>query len=179
MTATQQDESLMSVSPVASIFCSDRPVRGALGVPLRVAERAPRAWGYAVRLLHGMLAILAGMLGMLVAVHHPLAPGCWSAFLVAWGLAVCLRPAIWLFVLPAALPMAGFSAWTGWIGVEEFDLLALGAASGCYARMALQGVRRTYRQTRASQPVPWAGSVAPPGTASPAGPKDEESRRPS
>jgi hypothetical protein len=107
-----------------------------------------------------MLATLAGMLGMLVAVHHPLAPGLLACVFVAWGLAVCLRPAIWLFVLPAALPMAGFSAWTGWIGVEEFDLLALGAATGCYARMASQGARRTYRQTRASQPAPWVGLAA-------------------
>jgi hypothetical protein len=95
---------------------------------------------YAVRLLHGTLAILAAMLGVFLARHHPLAPRLLVCLVVAWGLAVCLRPAIWLFVLPAALPIAGLSAWTGWIGVEEFDLLALGAASGCYARMALQGV---------------------------------------
>ena len=92
-----------------------------------------------MRLLHGALAILAVTLSVFLALHHPLAPWLLVCVVVAWGLAVYLRPAIWLFVLPAALPIAGFSPWTGWIGVEEFDLLALGAASGCYARMALQG----------------------------------------
>jgi hypothetical protein len=108
---------------------------------------------YAVRLLHGTLAILAAMLGVFLARHHPLVPRLLVWVVVAWGLAVCLRPAIWVFVLPAALPIAGFSAWTGWIGVEEFDLLALGAASGCNARMALQGVGWCC-QTRTSEPVP-------------------------
>ena len=103
-----------------------------------------------MRLLHGTLAILAVTLSVFLALHHPLAPWLLVCVVVAWGVAVYLRPEIWLFVLPAALPIAGFSPWTGWIGVEEFDLLALGAASGCYARMALLGAGWS-RRTRTSE----------------------------
>jgi hypothetical protein len=84
----------------------------------------------------GALAILAALLGIFLALHHPL----WATWLtpafVVWCITVWLRPALWLFVLPALLPLAGFSAWTGWVGIEEFDLLALGAVAGCHARMA-------------------------------------------
>ena len=81
----------------------------------------------------GALAILAAVLGIFLALHHPL----WATWLtpafVVWCITVWLRPALWLFVLPALLPLAGFSAWTGWLGIEEFDLLALGAVAGCHA----------------------------------------------
>ena len=85
--------------------------------------------------LHGALAAMAGLLGVFVARHHPLSPDLLSLAFVAWTIAVCMRPALWLFLLPALLPVASFSPWTGWIGIEEFDLLALGAVAGCHARM--------------------------------------------
>ena len=89
-------------------------------------------------LLHGALAMLSAALAAFIAINHPL----WSVFLplalVVWSIAVCLHPLLWLAVLPAGLPLAGFSPWTGWIGVEEFDLLCLGAAAGSLARLVLQ-----------------------------------------
>ncbi len=97
----------------------------------------------ALTLMHGVLATLAGLLGAFIAQHHPLWPASLSAFLVVWCLTVYWHPHIWLFVLPALLPVAGFSAWTGWIGIDEFDLLVLGAAVGCHARMAADRLRRT------------------------------------
>jgi len=69
--------------------------------------------------------------------HHPLAPFAVSACFVLWGALVAWRPGVWLFVLPAALPLLNFAPWTGWITVEEFDLLCLGVISGGYARMGL------------------------------------------
>ncbi|MEF8766610.1 MAG: hypothetical protein ABTS16_16760 [Candidatus Accumulibacter phosphatis] len=95
----------------------------------------------ALTLMQGALATLATLLGAGIAVHHPLWPALLSGLFVAWCLAVCWRPDIWLFVLPALLPAASFSAWTGWIGIDEFDLLVLGAAAGCHARMAARRLR--------------------------------------
>ena len=88
-------------------------------------------------LLHGTLAILSAAMAAFIALNHPLWPALLTFALVVWGVAVCLRPLLWLAVLPACLPLAGFSPWTGWIGVEEFDLFCLGAAAGSLSRLVL------------------------------------------
>ncbi|MBO3708169.1 MAG: hypothetical protein J5X21_17495 [Candidatus Accumulibacter sp.] len=89
-------------------------------------------------LLHGALAILSAAMAAFIALNHPLWSGLLAPALVVWIVAVCLRPVLWLAVLPACLPLAGFSPWTGWIGVEEFDLFCLGAAAGSLSRLVLQ-----------------------------------------
>ncbi len=71
--------------------------------------------------------------------HHPLAPVAVSAAFVLWVAWVAWRPGVWLFVLPAALPLLNFAPWTGWITVEEFDLLCLGVVGG--------GVRMLWSRT--------------------------------
>lgn len=120
-----------------------------------MAEGRP-LWEVVLTGLCGALAILAVLFGTFIALHHPL----WAAWLtpvfVVWCIAVWLCPALWLFALPALLPVAGFSAWTGWIGIEEFDLLALGAAAGCQAQ------RATSRCWRAQRPRTIAGEPAQP-----------------
>ncbi|QKS28427.1 hypothetical protein [Accumulibacter sp.] len=88
--------------------------------------------------LYGALAILSAAMATFIALNHPLWPALLAVALVVWSVAVCLRPLLWLAVLPACLPLAGFSPWTGWIGVEEFDLLCLGAAAGSLSRLVLQ-----------------------------------------
>lgn len=87
------------------------------------------------------LALLATAAGLVPACHHPLAPlGLGAAFL-AWA-ALCWRwPALWLALLPAVLPLAGWAPWTGWLSFEEFDLVVLGAAAGGYGAMARRGER--------------------------------------
>jgi hypothetical protein len=94
------------------------------------------------RTVCGVLALLAAALGSFLALNHPLWPAGLAAAFLVWSIAVCRRPLNWLFVLPACLPFAGFSAWTGWIGVEEFDLVVLGAVAGSHARMAFGRNRR-------------------------------------
>ncbi len=106
--------------------------------------------GWLVNWWQALLAALVGVLGVFIALHHPLAPVLLTSVFAAWSLAVFLRPAIWPFVLPALLPVAGFSPWTGWVGVEEFDVLVLGAATGAHARLAIgaAGEGQAFRLTR-------------------------------
>lgn len=106
--------------------------------------------GWLVNWRQVLLAALVGVLGAFIALHHPLAPVLLTVVFAAWSLAVFLRPAIWPFALPALLPVAGFAPWTGWIGVEEFDVLVLGAATGAHARLAIgaAGEGQAFRLTR-------------------------------
>jgi len=101
------------------------------------------------------LACLVG--GSVLAWHHPL----WSALcLVAlwlWADLVFWRPGVWLWVVPAALPVMNFSPWTGWLVFEEFDLLLLGTLAGAYARMAVtthanSAIRSANNQPSIGQP---------------------------
>lgn len=83
--------------------------------------------------LYGGVSALAALLGLVVAAHHPLLPALWVVAFVVWCSAMYRWPNSWPFWLPALLPMASLSPWTGWLGVEEFDLVALGAVAGCNA----------------------------------------------
>ncbi len=56
-------------------------------------------------------------------------------------LLVWRHPPLWLFGLPALLPVLDFSPWTGWIAFEEFDLLVLGSVAVGWARLALDDAR--------------------------------------
>ena len=84
-----------------------------------------------------MVAFIAAAASVVLAAHHPLWPAAIAAAMVAWMLLVWRWPGIWLFALPAALPALNLSPWTGWIGVEELDLLVLASAAGGYAHLAL------------------------------------------
>ena len=103
----------------------------------------------------GLLAALALGAGAALASHHPVAPWAVLPCFLAWCALVAWRPALWLFVLPAALPALNFAPWTGWTVVEEFDLLWLGVIAGGYARMAF---RRLAPGVRAAQ-VPLAARL--------------------
>jgi hypothetical protein len=99
-----------------------------------MVDRRRKFWARSACLLAASAAAGAGLA---LAAHHPLAPFAVSACFVLWSALVAWRPGVWLFVLPAALPFLNFAPWTGWITVEEFDLLCLGVISGGYARMGL------------------------------------------
>ena len=64
-----------------------------------------------------------------------------------------LRPMLWLFLVPALLPVIDLAPWTGWLIVEEFDMLVLGAAAGAYASIALRGETRGRAMARGSAAV--------------------------
>ena len=84
----------------------------------------------------GLLAALALGAGVALASHHPVASWAVLPAFLAWCVVVAWRPALWLFVLPAALPALNFAPWTGWTVVDEFDLLWLGVVAGGHARTA-------------------------------------------
>jgi len=64
------------------------------------------------------------------------------ALAAAWALAATRWPHAWLAVVPAALPLLSFAPWTGWIGVDEFDILLLATLAAGYARLARADIER-------------------------------------
>ncbi|MBB5606496.1 MULTISPECIES: hypothetical protein [unclassified Janthinobacterium] len=83
-----------------------------------------------------LLAVLAGA-AFVQALHwYPLGHG-WPSWLFAgllpvYFLLLCWRPALWLFCLPALLPVLDLAPWTGWFFLEEIDLLLLLTVACCY-----------------------------------------------
>jgi hypothetical protein len=99
----------------------------------------------------GVLALGCALLGLVIAWHYPLAQplmvGCFVVFL-----ALCYRwPDSWLVLAPAMLPLIGWAPWTGWLTLEEFDLLLLAIAAAGYARIAVVGVQAESRQSTAKR----------------------------
>ena len=87
------------------------------------------------RSLAAIIAVGCLFAGGFLAWHYPLAP----AFMVVAFAVACvasfLRPEIWLFALPAALPAIGLASWSGWIAFEEIDIFILAVAAGGYAAL--------------------------------------------
>ena len=83
-----------------------------------------------------LIAALALCLGVALAHRHPVAPAAVLLAFLLWCAVVAWRPGAWLFALPATLPVLNFAPWTGWIIVDEFDLLWLGVVCSGYVRMA-------------------------------------------
>ena len=76
-----------------------------------------------------LLALLAGAAFLSVLRLYPVGHG-WPVWLLyallpACFLLLCWRPALWLFCLPALLPVLDLAPWTGWFFFEEIDLLLL------------------------------------------------------
>lgn len=87
-------------------------------------------------LIPATLALLSAVAGTALVTHYPLAPA--AAAVAAAVCTICFYawPAVWLLVIPAALPVIGFAPWSGWITFEELDILILAVAAGGYARLA-------------------------------------------
>lgn len=95
--------------------------------------------------------------------QHPVAPALAVVVLgivVAWA---ARRPSDLWFMLPALLPVASFTPWTGWWLVDESDLLMLAAMGGAYLRWSLDAWHRPaavfHRTPRSMHWVYW---VLPP-----------------
>ncbi|SFL54077.1 hypothetical protein SAMN02982985_00587 [Rugamonas rubra] len=91
------------------------------------------------------LALLAALLWSL-SVYPAYVPAL-AAGLAAYAALLCWRPASWLLVVPALLPVFDLAPYTGWYFLEELDLLLLTtvvvgywrAPAGAPARPALAG----------------------------------------
>jgi hypothetical protein len=86
--------------------------------------------------LWAALSATALAAGLVLAWHHPLWPFATVLLFLLWVGIGLWRADLWLFVVPAALPVLNLSPWTGWVAFEEFDLLVLGAIAAGLARLA-------------------------------------------
>lgn len=59
--------------------------------------------------------------------------------LLAYGALLWVRPASWLLLVPALLPLLDFAPWTGWFYLDELDLLLLATAAVGYWRVPPPG----------------------------------------
>ena len=106
------------------------------------AQDGGRAWPWRrIACLFGAVVSLG--LGLALAGAHALAPWGAPALLLLWAMLVWRWPGAWLLGLPALLPVANLSPWTGALMFDEFDLLVLGAAAGGYARLVLVSTSAT------------------------------------
>ena len=86
--------------------------------------------------IRALVVVVCFALGVWLAFHHPLAPIAAVVVFVAWCAASYRWPSIAFAALPAIIPIVDLAPWTGWIVVEEFDLVLLGTAAGTYASIA-------------------------------------------
>ncbi|OBV37749.1 hypothetical protein [Janthinobacterium psychrotolerans] len=92
-----------------------------------------------------LLALSAGLACLAALRQYPLGHG-WPVWLLyallpCYFLLLCWRPALWLFVLPALLPVLDLAPWTGWFFFEEIDLLLLLTVACGYARWQPSAMR--------------------------------------
>lgn len=72
-----------------------------------------------------------------------------ALMLGAYAMLLWWRPALWMLVVPALLPVFDLAPWTGWFFFDEFDLLLLTTVAVVYWR--LPAAPATARLT----PAPW------------------------
>ncbi len=68
-------------------------------------------------------------------VHYPLNPFLLGSALLAYSAILWRLPESWLFFIPAILPLANFSAWSGWLFFEELDFFVLATVAVGYWRL--------------------------------------------
>ena len=96
----------------------------------------PRVAGAAQLLAFRLFSIVCLAALIALVAYYPLGPVVLVAALGAYAFLLWRKPEIWLFVVPALLPVLDLSAWTGWFYVREADFLLLATAAVCYWKMA-------------------------------------------
>ena len=94
------------------------------------------------RIVAALVAAACLVFGLWLALHHPLSGVLAAVLFAVTCLVLGLRPGAWLLLLPAMLPVLALAPWSGWITVEEIDLLVLATAAGGYARWAIRPLPR-------------------------------------
>lgn len=85
------------------------------------------------------LASLIG--GYALSQAHPVAPFLATSAFLAFLALFYWRPRSGFFLVPFLLPVLNFSPWTGWLMVDEFDLLVLAFVSAGYFRLVMDQSR--------------------------------------
>jgi len=118
--------------PVAETRAATAPVRIAVDehafVPRESGEAASNKTSQTDR-----AATLAGIIiaavclasALAIAANYPLAPWIFGAALTLYALALWRWPALWLAIIPAALPALDLTPWTGWMYLGESDPFVL------------------------------------------------------
>ena len=96
--------------------------------PLTQFVAAAAAW---------LTASLCAGLAAWLAWHHPLSPAVVLLLCTLVAVVTGLWPGRWPLWLFPALPLIGLMPWSGWVVVEELDLLVLSVAAGGHLRLAL------------------------------------------
>lgn len=107
------------------------------------------------RALNAALALVCAATGLAAGWHHPLSPTLMVAACVAVAALCAWRFEHWPLWLLPWLPLAGLAPWSGWLMVEEWDLLVLAAAAGLHARMALRPLVAPLPARPAVAALPW------------------------
>ena len=101
-------------------------------------SRVRTGWGAALARTMATLSAFACLaLGAWLSSAHPLSSLVAVTAFVVLAIAGAALPAWAPVVVLPLLPLAGLMPWTGWLVVEEFDLLFLALAGGAYLRLAL------------------------------------------
>jgi VanZ family protein len=126
-----------SATPSTAPLASPTPLPRAVLPPLAPSRLPPvgrrsslvpqRA--VAVGLLLGIAVLLA---------HHPVAPLVLGAALALYVGLLVRYPLAWLAALPALLPLADLSPWTGWLLLDEFDLVVMATLAANLWRTPLE-----------------------------------------
>ena len=94
------------------------------------------------RAIAALVAAACVVFGAWLALHHPLSGPLAAALFGLACVGLGCWPRAWLVLLPALLPVLALAPWSGWITVEEIDLLVLAAAAGGYGRWAWRPLPR-------------------------------------
>jgi hypothetical protein len=113
------------------------PTMSVSAEPVRRAQDA--AWPAGLRAVVAAAAAASTAAGVSLASQHPLSA--WAAVAAWCAMAILsfVRPAWGLGTLLGLLPVSGLAPWSGWLVVEEVDLLLLALVAGGYARLAREG----------------------------------------
>lgn len=98
----------------------------------------------AFRTLFAAIAALGFGLGIMLAVSHPVQPTLALGVFLACVPLFAWKPQFGILALPAMLPALNFSPWTGWLIVDEFDLLVLAVVAGGNFRIWRDGCEPGY-----------------------------------
>jgi hypothetical protein len=102
-----------------------------------------------------LVAAVCAALDLWLAAHHPISAWLACGVCAALALVVLARPGLWLAVVLTSLPLAGLMPWTGWIAVEEMDLVVLAIAAAGYAQVAAHASGRPSPERSATTALLW------------------------